>query len=83
LEQSTTILQRMRDLALQSANGSNSPEERQALNQEVAELKKELDRIANTTSVWWQETAGWFIRCNHLPGGGSGQRNHYGRTGLK
>lgn len=50
LEQSTTILQRMRDLALQSANGSNSPEERQALNQEVAELKKELDRIANTTS---------------------------------
>ncbi len=50
LEQSTTILQRMRDLALQSANGSNSPEERKALNAEVAELKKELDRIASTTS---------------------------------
>lgn len=50
LEQSTTILQRMRDLALQSANGSNSPEERKALNAEVIELKKELDRIANTTS---------------------------------
>ena len=50
LEQSTTILQRMRDLSLQSANGSNSPEERKALSQEVNELKKELDRIANTTS---------------------------------
>ncbi|NLD14558.1 MAG: flagellin [Gammaproteobacteria bacterium] len=50
LEQSTTILQRMRDLALQSANGSNSPEERKALHAEVNELKKELDRIANTTS---------------------------------
>lgn len=50
LEQSTEILQRMRDLALQSANGSNSSEERKALNQEVTELKKELDRIANTTS---------------------------------
>ena len=50
LEQSTTILQRMRDLALQSANGSNSPEERKALGAEVNELKKELDRIANTTS---------------------------------
>ncbi|MGI6407098.1 MAG: flagellin [Thiopseudomonas sp.] len=50
LEQSTTILQRMRDLALQAANGSNSGEERKALNAEVAELKKELDRIANTTS---------------------------------
>lgn len=50
LEQSTAILQRMRDLALQSANGSNSDDERKALNQEVTELKKELDRIANTTS---------------------------------
>ncbi|PAU65651.1 flagellin [Pseudomonas sp. PIC25] len=50
LQQSTSILQRMRDLALQSANGSNSSEERKALNSEVTELKKELDRIANTTS---------------------------------
>lgn len=50
LEQSTAILQRMRDLSLQSANGSNSSEERKALNSEVGELKKELDRIANTTS---------------------------------
>lgn len=50
LEQSTNILQRMRDLALQSANGSNSADERKALNGEVNELKKELDRIANTTS---------------------------------
>lgn len=50
LEQSTSILQRMRDLSLQSANGSNSAEERKALSQEVNELKKELDRIANTTS---------------------------------
>lgn len=40
----------MRDLSLQSANGSNSLEERKALNSEVNELKKELDRIANTTS---------------------------------
>lgn len=50
LEQSTTILQRMRDLSLQAANGSNSDKERGALNSEVNELKKELDRIANTTS---------------------------------
>lgn len=50
LEQSTALLQRMRDLSLQSANGSNSTEERKALNGEVNELKKELDRIANTTS---------------------------------
>lgn len=50
LEQSTSILQRMRDLSLQAANGSNSEKERGALNSEVTELKKELDRISNTTS---------------------------------
>ncbi|AQZ94991.1 flagellin [Halopseudomonas phragmitis] len=50
LQQSTNILQRMRDLALQSANGSNSTSEREALNAEVTQLKKEIDRISNTTT---------------------------------
>lgn len=50
LQQSTNILQRMRDLSLQSANGSNSESERTALNSEVSQLKKELDRISNTTT---------------------------------
>lgn len=50
LQQSTNILQRMRDLALQSANGSNSSSEREALDGEVGQLKKELDRISNTTT---------------------------------
>jgi len=50
LQQSTNILQRMRDLSLQSANGSNSKSERTALNSEVSQLKKELDRISNTTT---------------------------------
>lgn len=50
LQQSTNILQRMRDLALQSSNGSNSESERTALNDEVTQLKKELDRISNTTT---------------------------------
>ncbi len=50
LQQSTNILQRMRDLSLQSANGSNSDSERKALNAEVGQLTKELDRISNTTT---------------------------------
>ncbi|MBA4691192.1 flagellin [Pseudomonas sp. WS 5018] len=50
MQQSTNILQRMRDLALQSSNGSNSSSERQALNQEVNQLKEELDRISTTTT---------------------------------
>jgi len=49
LQESTNILQRMRDLSIQSANGSNSGTERAALQQEVAQLQSELNRIADTT----------------------------------
>ena len=49
LQESTNILQRMRDLALQSANGGNGDAERKALNDEVVQLKNELDRISTTT----------------------------------
>lgn len=50
LQQSTGILQRMRDLALQSANGSNGAAERAALQGEVSQLQQELNRISETTS---------------------------------
>lgn len=50
LQQSTGILQRMRDLALQAANGSNGATERAALQGEVAQLQQELNRISDTTS---------------------------------
>jgi flagellin len=50
LQQSTGILQRIRDLALQSANGSNGATERAALQGEVAQLQQELNRISETTS---------------------------------
>lgn len=50
LEQSTEILQRMRVLALQAANGSNGISELEALNAEFQELMKEFDRISSTTS---------------------------------
>jgi len=55
LQQSTNILQRMRDLSLQSANGSNSTGERQALNDEVKQLQSELNRIAETTTFGGQK----------------------------
>ncbi|MDH4656355.1 MULTISPECIES: flagellin [unclassified Pseudomonas] len=50
MQQSTNILQRMRDLSLQSANGSNASTERRALQDEVTQLQQELNRIADTTS---------------------------------
>jgi flagellin len=50
MQESTNILQRMRDLAVQSANGSNSASDREALQKEVNALQTELTRIADTTS---------------------------------
>ncbi|MGE6686513.1 flagellin [Stutzerimonas stutzeri] len=50
LQQSTNILQRMRDLSLQSANGTNDTADRKALQKEVATLQDELTRIADTTT---------------------------------
>ncbi|MDD1783279.1 flagellin [Enterovibrio sp. ZSDZ35] len=50
MEESTNILQRMRDLSLQSANGANGDQERVAIQEEVVALQDELNRIAETTS---------------------------------
>ena len=50
LQQSTNILQRMRDLSLQAANGSNDAVDRSALQKEVGALQNELSRIAETTT---------------------------------
>ncbi|WP_412486244.1 flagellin [Shewanella chilikensis] len=50
MQESTNILQRMRDLSLQSANGSNSAEDRASMQKEIASLQDELTRIADTTS---------------------------------
>ncbi|WP_374438699.1 flagellin N-terminal helical domain-containing protein [Pseudomonas panipatensis] len=50
LQESTNILQRMRELSLQSANGSNSSEDQTSLNQEFKSLTAELTRISKTTT---------------------------------
>ena len=55
MQASTDILQRMRELALQSANGSNSGDDRAALQKEVGALQSELTRIAETTSFGGQQ----------------------------
>jgi flagellin len=50
MQESTNILQNMRELALQSANGSNSAEDRASLQSEYSQLTSELTRIATTTT---------------------------------
>lgn len=49
LGEMTNILQRMRELGVQSANATNSTDDRTALNSEFGELRDELDRIVDTT----------------------------------
>ncbi|MEK4228429.1 flagellin N-terminal helical domain-containing protein [Solibacillus sp. FSL H8-0538] len=49
LSETHSILQRMRELADQSANGTNTAADRDAIQKEVSNLKDEIDRIGNTT----------------------------------
>ena len=49
LKVSSDILQRVRELAVQSANATNSASDRQAMQAEVGQLIGELDRVAQTT----------------------------------
>ena len=44
-----SMLQRMNELATQSANGTNSDTDRQAIQDEVDQLTKEIDRVSETT----------------------------------
>jgi flagellin len=55
LDETTNILQRMRELAIQSANGIYADEDRATLDAEVQQLLEELDRIAETTSFNGQQ----------------------------
>jgi flagellin len=50
LAQSGEILQRIRELAIQSANATNSASDRQSLNSEVSQLVTEVTRIATATT---------------------------------
>ena len=50
LDETTNMLQRIRTLAVQSANGTNTKEDRAALQQEVDKLSAEITRIANQTT---------------------------------
>jgi flagellin len=55
MQESTNILQRMRDLSIQSANETNSTVDRKSLQEEMTQLNNELDRIANTTTFGGQK----------------------------
>jgi len=49
LQEATNLLQRMREIAIQAANDTNSDTDRQSLQAEVIQLKAEINRIAEAT----------------------------------
>ncbi|WP_222265381.1 flagellin N-terminal helical domain-containing protein [Modestobacter marinus] len=69
LSTTTSILQRMRDLAVQSANDSNDDNSRAAINAETTALKAELTRIADKTT---------FNNVNLLDGSFTGKQFQVG-----
>jgi len=69
MQEATNLLQRMRELAIQSANDSNSSADRANLQKEVSQLQQELNRIADTTT---------FNGKNLLDGTFSAQKFHVG-----
>ena len=74
LSESTGILQRMRDLAVQASNGIYNDQDRQAMNAEFSQLKSELDRVAEETTFNGQNILdGSFAGAEFQVGANEGQ----------
>lgn len=84
LQESTNILQRMRELALQSANDSNTSSDRSSLQAEVTQLQSELDRIAQTTTYNGRRVLdGSFTNATFQVGANAGQTISYSISSAK
>jgi flagellin len=84
MNETTNIMQRMRDLSLQSANGSNSKSERIAIQEEISALNDELNRIAETTSFGGKKLLnGSFGNTAFQIGGSSGEAVQVGLKSMR
>ena len=73
LSETTTALQRIRTLAIQSQNGINSSADRAALQKEVSALRTEISRIATTTEFAGVSILSGAFSASFLVGANSGQ----------
>ncbi|UPR29382.1 flagellin [Vibrio crassostreae] len=84
MNETTNIMQRMRDLSLQASNGSNSSSERVAIQEEVTALNDELNRIAETTSFGGKKLLnGSFGHTSFQIGGSSGEAVQIGLKSMR
>ena len=80
----TDMLHRMRELAIQATNDTNSDEDRAFLQLEVAQLKLEIDRVATDTQYNGQEVlAGGFTSKSIQVGTEAGQTITFSVNGIK
>ncbi|RZT09034.1 flagellin [Duganella sp. CF402] len=78
------LLQRIRELAVQSANGTNSDSDRKSIQNEVSALSQELDRVANTTQFNGQNVLdGSLTSAQFQVGANSGQTINIGVSSAK
>ncbi|TCV18999.1 flagellin [Vibrio crassostreae] len=84
MNETTNIMQRMRDLSLQASNGSNSQSERTAIQEEITALNDELNRIAETTSFCGKKLLnGSFGSMSFQIGGSSGEAVQIGLKSMR
>lgn len=84
MNETTNIMQRMRDLSLQASNGSNSQSERTAIQEEITALNGELNRIAETTSFSGKKLLnGNFGSTSFQIGGSSGEAVQIGLKSMR
>ncbi|WP_297517635.1 flagellin [uncultured Clostridium sp.] len=72
--ESQAILQRMRELSVQSANGTNTDDDRGQINKEFTQLKSEIDRIASQTQFNKQDLLSGDKTVNFQVGANEGQQ---------
>ncbi len=75
LNEAHSILQRMNELAVQGANDTNQDIDRDAINEELAALTEELDRIAETTQFNKQELLDGTFKDKKLHVGANANQN--------
>lgn len=75
MQEQTNILQRMRELAVQSRNSSNSEEDRVALNKEFGAMSDELTRIANSTQLNGKDLLNSGVTMTFQVGSNTGSDN--------
>lgn len=73
MQETTTALQRIRTLAIQSQNGINSSADRLALQKEVSALRTEISRIATTTQFAGVDVLTGAFSARFLVGANAGQ----------